>query len=90
MKTSFNSISVCVCVCVCVCVYVCVCVCVCVCVYVCESYVKVTYTYDVIELFHFQLPNFLLKFVYFKNQKISLGKRKNIFYNFLRAFAGEI
>ena len=36
-------------------------------------------------LFHFQLPNFFLKFAYFKNQKNSLGETKIIFYNFLRA-----
>ena len=43
------------------------------------------YIYDVTKLFHFQLPNVLLKFAYFRNQKSSLGKIKNIFYNFIRA-----
>ena len=42
---------------------------VCVSVCVCESYAKVAYTYDVIELFHFQLPNVLLKFVYIQKPK---------------------
>ena len=35
-------------------------------------------------LFHFQLPNFLPKFEYCKNQKSSLDDTKDIFYNFLR------
>ena len=43
------------------------------------------YIYDVTKSFHFQLPNVLLKFAYFRNQKSSLGKIKNIFYNFIRA-----
>ena len=34
------------------------------------------------QLFHFQPPNFLLKFAYFKNQKCSLIETKNIFITF--------
>ena len=36
------------------------------------------------KLFHFQLPNFLLKLEHCKNQKSSLGETKTIFHNFLR------
>ena len=48
-------------------------------------YIIYIYIYDAIKLFHFQVPNFLLKLAYFKTQKSSLGKTIKIFYNFLRA-----
>ena len=42
-------------------------------------YIFYIYMYMMSKVFHFELPNFLLKFSYFKNQNSSLCKIKKHF-----------